>query len=120
MSLINSISLLGSSGQPTSISSDNDAIKESIYNILTTRKGEIPGNPNFGTGIYKYLFEPNLEQYWEAIKLEIIKDIQEFEPRANISNVEFLADGHKLTLLVFFTSLLDYTQDIAILDSLQP
>ena len=121
MAVIKGISLNQSIGkQPFVIIEDNYAIKESIFNILTTRKGEIPGNPAFGTSIYKYLFEPNLEQFWEALKLEIIKDIQDFEPRAYITNVEFLEDNNNLTLFVFFVSLLEFTQDAAIISNLQP
>lgn len=120
MPLIKGISLNKNKNQPFSIVEDNDAIKESIFNILTTRKGEIPGNPTFGTSIYKYLFEPNLEQFWDALKLEIIKEIQEFEPRAYVTNVEFVADNHNLALIIAFVSLLDYTQDIAVISELQP
>lgn len=37
---------------------NDDAIKASIINIVTTQKGSIPGKPEFGSNIYSYLFEP--------------------------------------------------------------
>ena len=87
---------IGTSGLPEylpfKIKKDNDLIIESIYNILTTRKGERVGNPEFGTDLYRYVFNSHLEQYWESVKLEIIKGIEQFEPRVIVLNVEFIKD----------------------------
>ena len=41
-------------------------------------------------------------------------------PSQGLPNVEFIEDEHKLTLIVAFISLLDYTQDAAIISNLQP
>ena len=35
-----------------------DAIKASIINIILTKRGTLPGFPEFGSDIYKYIFEP--------------------------------------------------------------
>lgn len=37
----------------------SDSIKSDILHVLLTRKGERFYNPNFGTNLYLYLFEPN-------------------------------------------------------------
>jgi phage baseplate assembly protein W len=37
---------------------DTDAVKASIMNIVLTQRGSLPGFPEFGSDIYKYLFEP--------------------------------------------------------------
>ena len=95
-------------GQTFKVKTDNELIKESIFNILTTNKGERVGNPEFGTELDKLLFNPNLEQYWEAIKLEVVKDIETWEPRVAILSIEFVADqdNNKVTLFVTFINLL--------------
>jgi phage baseplate assembly protein W len=119
MALVNGIGVFKTNNnQTTNIIKDNDVIRESIYNILTTRKGEVPGNPTFGTNIHRFLFEPNLDQYWDALKIEIMNDVANFEPRALVYNAEFISDGHSLTLFVFFVSLLDYTSDITIISDI--
>jgi len=118
MALVKGISLFGAGNQVSKIIEDNTVIQESIFNILTTRKGEIPGKPQFGTGMHSYLFEPNLDQYWDAVKLEIMNDVMASEPRAYVYNAEFMTDGHNLSLFIYFISLLDYTDDIAVLSEL--
>jgi phage baseplate assembly protein W len=109
---------IGTSGlsreQVFKLKQDNELIKESIYNILTTNKGERAGNPAFGTDLNRLLFNPNLETYWEAVKLEIIKDIELWEPRVVVLTVEFMADqeNNKLTLYVFFINIINQELDV--------
>ena len=38
-------------------SKNDDAIKNSVYNILFTRIGEVPGLPEFGSRIFDFLFD---------------------------------------------------------------
>lgn len=103
---------IGTSGlaenQVFKIKRDNELLRESIYNILTTRKGERVGNPEFGSDIFRYIFEPNIEPFWEAIKIEIIKDVQRFEPRVIVLNIDVAAspDEHLASVYVTFYSLL--------------
>jgi phage baseplate assembly protein W len=95
-------------GQTFKVKSDIELLKESIYNILTTRKGERAGNPDFGTDLDRLLFNPNLEPYWEAIKLELIKEVELWEPRVAILSMDFVADtdNNKVSLYVYFVDLL--------------
>lgn len=37
----------------------SDAIKSDILHVLVTKKGERFMDPNFGTSLYLYIFEPN-------------------------------------------------------------
>ena len=110
------------SDQVFKLKTDNELLAESIYNILTTRKGERVGNREFGTDLCRQLFNPNVEQYWEAIKLEIVKDIELFEPRVIVLDIQYVADyeEQKLSLYVTFLSLLTQTvEEIGVLE-LQP
>ena len=119
MALIKGISLFqATSNQIASIEEDNNVIKESIYNILTTRKGEVPGKPSFGSSIHKFLFEPNLDQYWDALKLEVMKDIGDWEARAYVYNAEFASDGHSLSIFIYFISLLDFTDNVTVISGI--
>jgi uncharacterized protein len=123
MATIKGIGVFGLNSQiPFKIEDDNDVIKESIFNILTTKKGEIPGNPQFGSNIHKFLFEPNLDQYWEAIKLQIMQDVEQYEPRVFVKNIEFISDldSNKITLMIFFISLLTNSEEQLIIRDLRP
>ena len=95
-------------GQTFKLKSDDELLKESIYNILTTRKGERVGNPEFGTNLYRFLFQPHVEFYWEAIKLEIKKDIESQENRVILTDIYYIPDEeeHKLSIYVIFLSLI--------------
>lgn len=106
-------------GLPFKIKKDDELLKESIYNILTTRKGERLGNPTFGTTIYRYLFQPHIQEFWDAIKLEIVKDIESQEPRVEILSIEYITDAekNKISLYIVFKSRINATiQELAILD----
>jgi len=90
---------------------EDQAIKESIYNILTTRKGERVGNAEFGCDLNSLLFNPNIEYYWEAIKLEIMSSVERWEPRVQLLNIEFAQVDNSLTLFVVFVKLETETID---------
>lgn len=65
-----------------------EAINNSISNILTISKGEIPGRPDFGSNVPDFIFELNDEVTWVAVK-EVVKNaILEFEPRINVTDIQ--------------------------------
>lgn len=69
------------------ISTDVDLIKESIYVILNTRKGEMPMNPEFGSSAIDLLWEP-LTYNSQAILAQLVKaDIERWEPRVAVNSV---------------------------------
>ena len=67
---------------------DINAIKNSIRNIFTTRKGQKILTPNFGSSLEQYLFEPVNEFYGRAIGQEILDSITTFEPRVEVTKVK--------------------------------
>jgi phage baseplate assembly protein W len=71
---------------------DYAAIRNSIYNILTTIPGQRILNPNFGLGVQKYLFLPVNEDTGLAIGNEILRGINTFEPRVKIENINVATD----------------------------
>lgn len=60
------------------------AVKNSITNILTTKKSEKILNPQFGLRLEDYLFEPVSDTVAAAIANEITNTINLFEPRVQI------------------------------------
>jgi hypothetical protein len=66
---------------------DIEAIKNSLRNIFNTKKGQKILNPEFGSSLEQYLFTPITEPNAKAIGNQILKYVNAYEPRINISNV---------------------------------
>jgi phage baseplate assembly protein W len=50
---------------------DFDLIQRDLLNAFNIRQGELPGRPSYGTVIWDFLFENQLEQLQNDIKIEI-------------------------------------------------
>jgi len=66
---------------------NEEAIKQSIRNLILTAPGERLFDSNIGSGIYKLLFEPLDELTSFALHTEITNTIKNYEPRANLLNL---------------------------------
>lgn len=85
--------------------SNEYAIINSIKNLVLTNHYERPFQPNIGSNIRQLLFD-NLDAVTAAsIQREIEETINNFEPRAGISNVNVVAapdeNGYKVELEFF-------------------
>ena len=50
---------------------DFDLIKRDLLNAFNIRQGELPGRPSYGTVIWDFLFENQIEQLQQDIEREI-------------------------------------------------
>jgi phage baseplate assembly protein W len=69
------------------VDNDIEAIKNSIKNIFTTKKGQKILNPDFGYSLEQYLFTPLTQANAKAIGNDILTGITKYEPRINVSNI---------------------------------
>jgi len=69
---------------------DNDqrAIKADLMHLLLTRKGQRLYNPNFGTDLLRYIFEPNDELTLEGIREEVIASVRKYIPNLIIKDLK--------------------------------
>jgi phage baseplate assembly protein W len=67
-----------------SIVTNKEAIRQSIYNIIMTRKGSRVMNPHFGVGIHSFLFEPLTQDVAQSIGRSINSQLTVWEKRINI------------------------------------
>ena len=72
------------------VSRDASAIKQAIVNLLLTNKGERLMNPNYGSDIRRYLFEPLDYGTANQITGNIKSTIDTFEPRISVLNLRAL------------------------------
>lgn len=83
------------------MSSDEEDIKESIYIILMTQKGERLLMPNFGSKINNYVFEVMNETNLTLMANNIKSAIQTYEKRIGNVNVNVEMDKLNKGKLIF-------------------
>lgn len=79
-------SIISSSGDFTKVY-DADAILLSWSNILTTPVGSMDHDPEFGSHLYLFIYEPADEETQEAIKDDIVKCLSRYDDRAIVNSV---------------------------------
>jgi len=77
----------GTKGRDILVDYDDQAISNSLANIMLTQPGERFLIPNFGCNLSKYLFEQVSEAFAQQIGLAVQKAINDFEPRVTVTNV---------------------------------
>lgn len=80
---------------------DKKAIKSDLMHLLLTNKGERLYQPEFGTDLKKYLFEPNIVTVQSNIREEIQKAIDLYIPNLKIDRLEVNpVDGQDHSVIV--------------------
>ena len=69
------------------VSKDASAIKQAIVNLLLTNKGEKLFNPEYGSDIRAYLFEPLDYGTAAQIQRNIAYSVNKHEPRVQIEDL---------------------------------
>jgi phage baseplate assembly protein W len=72
------------------VDTDILAIRNSIKNIFTTKKGEKILAPEFGSALEQFLFEPVDNVYGRIIGETIFDNIKTYEPRVEITNINVI------------------------------
>ncbi|WLW37028.1 baseplate wedge subunit [Synechococcus phage S-MS29] len=67
--------------------SNEEAIKQSVKNLILTVPGEKFFNPNYGSRISQLLFEPLDPFTIDSIKNEILNTLSNYEKRVQVSQV---------------------------------
>lgn len=79
----------------------SDAIKSDLLHVLLTKKGERFYSPNFGTNLYKYLFEPNDDITITDIIAEANASLAYCMPNITISKLEVTeVDNNRIELKI--------------------
>jgi len=71
---------------------NEEAVKESIKNLILTDRGERPFQPKLGSNIRAVLFDTVTPAITETVREMISDTIRNYEPRANLINVEVTGD----------------------------
>ena len=103
--------LILDNGQQATTKTTIDAVKQNIYNLCSTEAGERVMQPNFGVGIKKLIFEPNIDT--DSLKEKISHQAATYVPEISIVDldIDFLEDEHKLYIKLTYSINIDDTLD---------
>jgi phage baseplate assembly protein W len=95
--------VISSSGDFTRVT-ELSVIISSWNNVLLTPLRTYAYDPDYGSELYKYVFDQNDEETVDDIKDEIRYRLTKFDDRAVITNIEviFMRDGKGLTVNIDF------------------
>jgi phage baseplate assembly protein W len=77
-----------------------ESVRQSIWLILSTAKGERVMRPDFGCGIYDLVFETNSASTAGRIEEEVRDALLFFEPRIDVLGVHVTSEGQGERLLI--------------------
>lgn len=69
-----------------------DRVKSEVLHVLFTPKGQKLRNPDFGTDLIKYLFDPKDDVSFESIKSSIKMDIGKYVKNVEFEDIRILQD----------------------------
>lgn len=74
-----------------------DNVRGVITHVLFTPKGQKIRDPEFGTNLIKYIFEPNDVLTWDNIKTELKETIKNYLPNVNIRDINVLENNEEVS-----------------------
>lgn len=67
---------------------DKDALKNNLINYFLTEPGSRCGNPEFGGGLGKFIFEQIVNENLDFLKEDVSTKVNQFFPQVEITNLE--------------------------------
>ena len=64
-----------------------EGVKSKLLHLILTPKGQRLRHPEFGTGLIKFIFEPNDGTTWNLIKEEIRKQVALYIPEVVFDDI---------------------------------
>lgn len=65
-----------------------DKVRSLLMHVIFTPKGQKLRDPEFGTDLIKFLFEPNESETWENIKMNVSESINRYVSNITLNNIE--------------------------------
>ena len=76
-----------------------ELIKRDLLNAFNIRQGQLPGRPAYGTVIWDFLFEPQLEAVARNIEREVQR-VAAQDPRIVINSVQTFPQGNGILIQI--------------------
>ena len=86
-------------------------IQDNIRNLLSTRIGERPGRPEFGSKLFEVIFEQNDAAILKPRVEEVIREaLDTFLPFVSLVDTKLVANGNTLNVVAKFDT--DFTDEV--------
>ena len=76
---------------------DVELVKHDLLNHFNIRKGEKLENPDFGTNIWLYVFDP-LDEETKNLVIEDVETVVNYDPRVTLDQIEVQESDHGLSV----------------------
>jgi phage baseplate assembly protein W len=81
---------------------DYDLIQRDLLNAFNIRQGELPGRPGYGTVIWDFLFENQIEQLQQNLRTEVQR-VCGGDPRIVLNDVQAFPQDNGILLQIEIT-----------------
>lgn len=95
-----------------------EAIKTDLINLLLTHRGERPLNPNFGSDLWKVVFEQKTSDLNELVDEIIRESVNEWMPFVEIQQVSVSEETKEIDIYKLKISIFYYVPNVVGLSSL--
>lgn len=85
---------------------DSERIKSDLRHLLFTPKGQKYMDPEFGTDLIRYVFDPSDDITWDGVRNEINQAVERYVPGVKINDIQISTDKETATdtyVQVYFT-----------------
>lgn len=80
-----------------------EAIRSDLMHLIFTPVGQRVRNPEFGTRLIQFIFNPNDSQTWREVQSEIKDKVAQYIPNTSIDNIEIYETDNGLGLMAQIT-----------------
>ena len=74
-------------------------VRSQLMHLVFTPKGQRVRNPEYGTDLIKYIFDPNSSETWESVKTEISEAVTRWITNIRLNNIQVVQskeDEHQI------------------------
>ena len=81
---------------------DFDLIKRDLLNAFGIRQGELPGRPGYGTALWDFVFENQVEQLSQQLRAEVQR-VAGGDPRFTINDIQMFPQENGILIQLQIT-----------------
>lgn len=81
-------------------------VRSQMMHVIFTPKGSKLRDPEFGTNLLHYLFEPSFSDTWGSVKSEISSAVSKYIPEMKINDISIMQDEenyHRVYVRIDYT-----------------
>lgn len=83
-----------------------DKVRSILMHVIFTPKGQKLRDPEFGTDLIRYIFEPNDNISWEGVKNEVSEVVNKYVKGVTINNISVVqndSDAYEIYVRLDYT-----------------